>query len=52
MHSNFYSSNSEAALNALDPKLEISWPLVITEMSERDKEHPMISSRFKGIDII
>jgi dTDP-4-dehydrorhamnose 3,5-epimerase len=52
MHSNFYSSNSEAALNALDPKLAISWPLVITEMSERDQEHPMISSRFKGIDII
>ena len=52
MHSNSYSSNSEAALNALDPKLAISWPLEITEMSKRDKTHPMISTHFKGIEII
>lgn len=52
MHSNFYSPKSEAAINALDPKLAIPWPLEITEMSERDKTHPMVTSRFKGIEII
>ena len=52
MHSNFFSPDSEAAFNALDPRLAISWPIKITEMSERDKKHPMISSQFNGIKII
>jgi dTDP-4-dehydrorhamnose 3,5-epimerase len=52
MHSNYFSSDSEAAVNALDPRLAIPWPIKITEMSDRDKTHPMISSRFKGIEII
>ena len=42
-HTKPYSSESEGALNAMDPKLAIQWPHQATEISERDKNHPMIS---------
>lgn len=48
-HSEHYQPNLEAGLNYLDPKLEIRWPLEISEISERDKEHPLINSNFEGI---
>ena len=52
MHSGFFSPDSEDAINALDPRLAISWPLNIVEMSERDKNNPMIKDVYKGIEII
>lgn len=51
IHSAFYQSDAEGALNAIDPKLDIDWPLEITEISERDRKHPMIDIKFEGIDI-
>ena len=48
-HTAPYNSNAEAALNSLDPKLAIEWPLPVTEQSLRDKQHPMITSDFKGL---
>ena len=50
-HSSPYSSNAEAALNALDTKLAIRWPLTVTELSKRDKEHPMIKPDFHGVPV-
>jgi len=50
-HTSHYNSNAEAALNALDPKLSIQWPLPVTEQSTRDKEHPMIKSDFQGVQL-
>ena len=51
LHTNVYNSESEAALNANDLKLNIDWPLDITDMSERDKNHPFIEEKFQGIAI-
>lgn len=48
-HTAAYQSRAEAALNALDPKLAIAWPLPVTEQSKRDKEHPMINPDFQGV---
>lgn len=48
-HTAAYYSNAEAALNALDPKLDIAWPLSVSEQSPRDKEHPMINPDFQGV---
>ena len=42
MHSNFYSQEAEGALNAFDPKINISWPLEVTEISDRDRNIPLI----------
>jgi len=49
LHSSFYKPDAEAALNVNDPRLSIKWPLNITEMSERDKNHPMLGDDFLGI---
>jgi len=51
IHSSFYEVDAEDALNALDPKLSIDWPFEITELSERDHNHPMIDTDYEGIDI-
>ncbi len=48
-HTAAYSPGSEAALNAQDPCLGIRWPLVITETSSRDAQHPLINTTFKGV---
>ena len=46
-----FESTAEGALNINDPKLEINWPLPIAELSERDKNNPMIKKNFKGIGL-
>jgi len=48
-HTAAYNANAEAALNALDKKLAIAWPVPVTEQSPRDKEHPMINPDFLGV---
>lgn len=49
LHSAAYAPDAEGAVNALDPRLAISWPLAIADMSERDRTHPMLDPDFKGI---
>ncbi len=52
LHSNFYAPESEGAINAMDPKLAIQWPHQATEISERDKNHPMLDDILKGVYIL
>jgi dTDP-4-dehydrorhamnose 3,5-epimerase len=49
LHSAAYHRESEGALNVSDPKISIAWPLPISEISERDKAHPLIDPNFEGI---
>lgn len=49
LHSAPYAKEAEGALNVSDPKLGISWPLSITEISDRDRLHPLIELDFEGI---
>jgi dTDP-4-dehydrorhamnose 3,5-epimerase len=51
LHSELYDANAERALNALDPALDISWPLKISTMSQRDANHAMIDNTFQGISL-
>jgi len=51
LHTAAYAPSAEAALNVLDPKLNIAWPLDITDLSERDSSHPMIKNDFEGIAV-
>ncbi len=51
LHTEYYMSDSEDGLAYNDPKLDISWPLPVTEISERDQNHPFISTEFSGITI-
>lgn len=49
LHTHRYEPSAEGALNALDPRIAITWPLPVAEMSARDRGHPMLTSTFTGI---
>lgn len=49
LHTAAYAPQAEAGFNAQDSALAIAWPLPITEMSERDRQHPALHSDFAGI---
>jgi len=52
LHSEFYSKEFESGLRYNDPKLNIKWPLEISEISKRDKEHELINDNFDGINVL
>ncbi len=51
-HSAFYHSGYEGGMRFDDPRLNISWPLPLSLISERDKNHPLVADNFKGIKLI
>ena len=50
-HTLEYNSLKEGALNVLDERLKINWPLPAKQLSVRDQNHPMIDKDFLGIEI-
>lgn len=42
LHSAFYTPGYESGILYNDPKINIQWPLPLTEISERDKNHPLL----------
>lgn len=48
LHTESYSPEYEGGVCYNDPEIGIKWPLEVTDISERDKNHPLLSSRFKG----
>lgn len=50
-HSKAYITESEAALNARDPALAISWPIEISLQSSRDTKHRFIDKNFIGVSL-
>lgn len=51
LHSDSYSPADERGLRIDDPRLAIGWPLAPTDISKRDKSHPLIDDAFEGIDM-
>ena len=50
-HTAAHNPDAESALNINDPRLAITWPLNIVELSSRDTIHEMINSNFEGVRI-
>jgi dTDP-4-dehydrorhamnose 3,5-epimerase len=48
-HSQFYTPGMEGGLHHADPKLNISWALPLTNISDRDAQHPFLDENFKGV---
>jgi len=51
LHSEQYSPQQEDGLSPLDPRLSISWPLHIAEMSDRDRGFPVLTDKYKGVSL-
>lgn len=51
LHTVAYHPDAEGALNVADPKLNITWPLPIIDLSDRDSRHPFVNNDFHGITL-
>ena len=49
LHTEFYSPEYEGGVRYDDPKFEIKWPLKVTEISDKDERHPLLTQDFGGI---
>ena len=49
LHTNFYNAQYERGLNIDDPLIECPLPMPIIEISERDKNHNLLTPNFNGI---
>ena len=50
-HSCSHVPTAESGLTPTDPRLGISWPLPIAELSVRDAGHPPLTERFAGLSL-
>jgi dTDP-4-dehydrorhamnose 3,5-epimerase len=44
-HTAAWRADAEAAVHAMDPLIGITWPLPITDMSDRDRGHVLLAER-------
>ena len=51
LHTVPFYEPSEGDINIADPKIGIVWPIPITDISDRDRHHPFITDKFKGVKI-
>lgn len=49
LHTASYAHDAEGGLDPLDPVMAIAWPAAITDISERDRAHPVIAAGFSGV---
>ena len=47
----FYSPEHEGGIRYNDPKVNVEWPLEVTDISEKDKNQNLLSDNFKGIKV-
>jgi len=51
LHTNFYNPKYECGININDPRINCSLPLRLSEISDRDKNHPFLTNEFEGITL-
>lgn len=47
-----YTPAMEAGVRFDDPAFAISWPLPVTDLSEKDRSYPFLSSAFSGVALV
>ncbi len=50
-HTAFYTPGYEGGIRYDDPLIQIQWPLNVTAITEKDKNHPLLNHTFKGITL-
>lgn len=51
LHTSMFEKSAESAVRFDDPMLSIHWPLAVTDISERDRNHPILTKLFTGIKL-
>jgi dTDP-4-dehydrorhamnose 3,5-epimerase len=51
LHTDSYSCESEGGVRFDDPLISINWPLPVSDISNRDKSHPLLQVSFSGLII-
>jgi dTDP-4-dehydrorhamnose 3,5-epimerase len=49
LHSASYSPSHEGGVRPLDPMLAIEWPEEAAALSDRDRQHPLLTSDYEGL---
>jgi dTDP-4-dehydrorhamnose 3,5-epimerase len=49
LHTAFYSPEAEGGVSCNDPRLGITWPLPVADLSHRDSSLPLIAADYSGI---
>ncbi|WP_338525737.1 dTDP-4-dehydrorhamnose 3,5-epimerase [Pseudomonas batumici] len=49
LHSADYAPDCEGGLSVLDPRLAITWPEAVKNLSTRDSNHPLLDASFPGV---
>lgn len=49
LHTEFYSPEHEGSVRYDDPLINIQWPLEGTDVSEKDRNYPLLDKEFSGI---
>lgn len=52
LHTTVYCPQAEAGLLFNDPRLAINWPIPVGEISARDQSHPLLTTDFKGLNVL
>jgi dTDP-4-dehydrorhamnose 3,5-epimerase len=50
-HSAYYTPDAEGAIRYNDPRIGITWPLPVTDLSERDATHPYLDADYAGLTL-
>lgn len=51
LHTAAYMPEAEGGVRWDDPRLDLAWPLLAGEISERDRRHPFLTTEFPGLAI-
>lgn len=51
LHTACYTPAAEGGLRYDDPRLGIAWPIGVSDLSERDARHPLITPDFNGLSL-
>jgi dTDP-4-dehydrorhamnose 3,5-epimerase len=50
-HTAPYAPTAEGGVNPFDPRLKIPWPLPVADLSDRDRDRPLLLPDFAGLDL-
>ncbi len=51
LHTETYQPDHERGIRYEDPSLDIMWPLTAEHISDRDRNHPLLTRSFEGIQL-